>query len=69
MRLEVKGWLGVHQISELLQKMGFEVRVADVVGYLHLGGAMSAIAKRPPQTAALLSARMSHLPEPSRLRL
>ena len=35
---------GVHQISELLQKMGLEVRVADVVGYLHLGGAMSAIA-------------------------
>lgn len=35
---------GVRQISELLQKMGYEVRVADVVGSLHLGGAMSVIA-------------------------
>jgi dimethylargininase len=35
---------GVRQISELLQKMGYEVRIADVIGSLHLGGAMSAIA-------------------------
>lgn len=35
---------GVRQMSELLQKMGFEVRVSDVVGSLHLGGAMSVLA-------------------------
>lgn len=35
---------GVRQIAELLQKMGYQVRIADVEGYLHLGGAMSAIA-------------------------
>ena len=35
---------GVQQISELLQKMGYEVRVTGVVGYLHLGGAVSAVA-------------------------
>lgn len=35
---------GVRQISELLQKMGYEVRIADVVGSLHLGGAVSVIA-------------------------
>ncbi len=35
---------GVRQVAELLQKMGIQVRVADVDGYLHLGGAMSAIA-------------------------
>jgi dimethylargininase len=35
---------GVVQLSELLKKMGYEVRVALVNGYLHLGGAMSAIA-------------------------
>lgn len=35
---------GVHQISELLQKMGYLVRVTDVSDYLHLGGAVSLIA-------------------------
>ena len=35
---------GVHQVSELLQKMGYQVRVAVVEGYLHLGGAMSLVA-------------------------
>lgn len=35
---------GVHQVSELLQKMGYEVRVADVSDYLHLGGAVSVVA-------------------------
>ena len=35
---------GVHQVSALLQGMGYEVRVTSVRGYLHLGGAMSAIA-------------------------
>lgn len=35
---------GVRQLTELLAKMGYEVRVTDVRGYLHLGGAMSAIA-------------------------
>jgi dimethylargininase len=35
---------GVRQLTELLEKMGYEVRVADVRGSLHLGGAMSAIA-------------------------
>jgi len=35
---------GVRQISELLQKMGYQVRVATVEGYLHLGGAMSLVA-------------------------
>ena len=35
---------GVQQISELLEKMGYQVRVARVVGYLHLGGAVSAVA-------------------------
>lgn len=35
---------GVRQISELLQKMGYAVRVAVVEGYLHLGGAMSLVA-------------------------
>ena len=36
--------IGVHQISALLQGMGYEVRVTNVRGYLHLGGAVSAIA-------------------------
>lgn len=35
---------GVHQLSTLLRKMGYDVRVAKVDGFLHLGGAMSAIA-------------------------
>lgn len=35
---------GVQQIRELLTKLGFEVRVTPVRGYLHLGGAVSAIA-------------------------
>ena len=35
---------GVQQISELLERMGYQVRVARVVGYLHLGGAVSAVA-------------------------
>ncbi len=35
---------GMEQISELLQKMGYRVRVTEVQGYLHLGGAVSAIA-------------------------
>ncbi|HXV59857.1 MAG TPA: arginine deiminase family protein [Vicinamibacteria bacterium] len=35
---------GVRQMSELLQKMGFEVRIADVDNVLHLGGTMSVIA-------------------------
>lgn len=35
---------GVRQVSELLQKMGYQVRVAVVEGYLHLGGAMSLVA-------------------------
>lgn len=35
---------GVDQLSDLLKKMGYEVRVAPVHGYLHVGGAVSAIA-------------------------
>ncbi len=35
---------GVQQISELVQKMGYEVRVTGVAGYLHLGGAVSVVA-------------------------
>jgi dimethylargininase len=35
---------GVEQISELLVSMGYRVRVTEVQGYLHLGGAVSAIA-------------------------
>jgi dimethylargininase len=35
---------GVRQVSELLQKMGCEVRVSDVVGALHLGGQVSVVA-------------------------
>jgi len=36
--------IGVQQLSALLQGMGYEVRVTTVRGYLHLGGAVSAIA-------------------------
>jgi len=35
---------GVRQLSALLEKMDYDVRVAKVEGYLHLGGAMSAVA-------------------------
>lgn len=35
---------GVRQLSDLLVKMDYEVRVAEVRGTLHLGGALSAIA-------------------------
>jgi dimethylargininase len=35
---------GVEQLSRLLARMGYGVRVAEVSGSLHLGGAMSAIA-------------------------
>ena len=35
---------GVRQVSKLLERMDYEVRAAKVEGYLHLGGAMSAVA-------------------------
>ncbi len=35
---------GVRQLSAILEKMNYEVRVAKVEGSLHIGGAMSAIA-------------------------
>ncbi len=35
---------GARQLSRLLESMDYDVRVAPVDGYLHLGGAMSAIA-------------------------
>lgn len=35
---------GVEQLSALLKKMDYDVRVANVEGHLHLGGAMSALA-------------------------
>jgi dimethylargininase len=35
---------GARQLSELLGRMDYEVRIAKVEGYLHLGGAMSALA-------------------------
>jgi dimethylargininase len=41
---------GVRQVSEHLQKMGYAVRVMDVEGHLHIGGAVSAIA--PDRLAA-----------------
>jgi dimethylargininase len=41
---------GVDQMSELLSSMGYEVRVLDVAGCLHIGGAMSLVA--PDRIAA-----------------
>lgn len=35
---------GVNQLSALLERMGYDVRVTEVRGYLHVGGAISAIA-------------------------
>jgi dimethylargininase len=35
---------GARQLTELLERMDYQVRVARVEGYLHLGGAMSAVA-------------------------
>jgi dimethylargininase len=35
---------GVRQLGALLEKMDYDVRVSKVEGYLHLGGAMSAVA-------------------------
>jgi len=35
---------GVLQLSALLERMDYDVRVAEVEGYLHLGGALSAVA-------------------------
>lgn len=38
---------GIHQLTALLEPMGYDVRVVDVRGrYLHAGGAMSAIGPR-----------------------
>jgi dimethylargininase len=35
---------GIHQLTEILVPMGYDVRVADVRGTLHIGGFLSAIA-------------------------